>query len=484
MLTSRFVLAVFVLAPLARAQPFVDRTADFGCEIGAGPASWGDVNSDGWPDLYAGGAVWINRGGKSFDRFEAPGNGLIADLDNDGVGDLISLAPPGLYRGRVEEGSVRFEPIALPALPETVCRGAAAGEFNGDGLLDVYFGGYEDWGKQVTYPSLVLMSKPGPAYEVEIISREYRARGVTACDFDEDGDLDIYVSNYRLQPNVMWVNDGRGVFENRAGALNALATSEGFSGGHSIGACWGDFDGDGRFDLFAGNFAHVDKRGDQPKSRFLRGLGAGKSWVFDDLGTCGVWYQESYASPGCADFDNDGALDLYFTTVYADASFGKKNHPVLYRNESTDGGWVFKDVSEGSGLEGLPPTYQAAWADVDRDGRIDLVTAGRLYLNSTTSGAHWLELRLQGDGVKINRGAVGAQARIALPDGRVLTRQVEVGTGEGNASSPILHFGLGAYAGPITVEIRWPGGSTRALTGVAVDRVMEAEFSPIDAGAK
>jgi len=484
MKTTRGLMAVLILAPACAGQPFVDRTAELGCAPGAGPVSWGDIDNDGWPDLYAGGAVWMNRAGRSFERFEAAGNGLIADLDNDGTGDLVSFSPIGLYRGRIEQGVVRFEPIALPALPDTVCRGAAAGDFNGDGFLDLYFGGYEDWGKQITYPSLLLLSDRGMAFSARVVSQDYRARGVTACDFDEDGDLDLYISNYRLQPNVLWVNDGHAGFENRAEALNAVATSDGFKGGHSIGACWGDFDGDGRMDLFAGNFAHVDKRGDQPKSRFLRNLGPDRSWAFDDLGACGVWYQESYASPGGADFDNDGALDLFFTTVYADASFGKKNFPVLYRNESSAKEWIFKDVTEGWGLERLPPTYQAAWADVDRDGWIDLVTAGRVYLNAAKPGAHWLEVRLTGDGVKINRGAVGAQARISLPGGRVLTRQVEVGTGEGNASSPILHFGLGTFAGPATVEIRWPGGSERTLPGVGVDQVIEVTFDPPGAGAE
>ena len=63
---------------------------------------------------------------------------------------------------------------------------------------------------------------------------------------------------------------------NSAVAFNAVATSPGFDGGHSIGSAWGDFDNDGNIDLFAGNFAHRDSRGDQPKSRFLKNLGRKK----------------------------------------------------------------------------------------------------------------------------------------------------------------------------------------------------------------
>ena len=77
---------------------------------------------------------------------------------------------------------------------------------------------------------------------------------------------------------------------------NASNTDPGWPGGHSIGVAWGDFDNDGRLDLFAGNFAHDDHRGDQPESRFLRNQGSDHDYRFEDMGQSGVWYQESYAS--------------------------------------------------------------------------------------------------------------------------------------------------------------------------------------------
>ncbi len=463
----------------AGAQTFADRTADLGLTPGNGPAGFGDVNNDGFPDLYAGGAVWLNDQGKSFSRAAAPGQGIIVDFNNDGLGDLVSIAPIALYRTAITDQSLSFVPVELPALPETVCRGVASADFNNDAKPDFYFTGYENWEKQITYPSLLLISSPD-GYAVRIITSAFRSRGVTACDFDQDNDIDIYVSNYRLQPNLLWINDGHGELTDQAAARNALATTAPFKGGHSIGASFADFDNDGRFDLFAGNFAHVDSRGDQPKSRFLRNLGPDKSWAFDDLGTCGIWYQESYASPAAADFDNDTRPDLYFTTVYADASFGKKNFPVLYRN-APDAPWSFKDVTEGSGLEKLPPTYQAAWADINLDGKPDLLTAGRLFINTGAADTHWLELRLQGDGARVNRYAIGAQARITLPDGRILTRQVEAGTGECNANSPILHFGLGDRKDPIAIDIHWPDGLTQSIQNTAVDQVLNVSYAPAPA---
>jgi hypothetical protein len=465
-----------VLAAAPQSAPrFVDRSVALSIAPAGGHAAWGDVNVDGWPDLWAGGVLWLNREGKSFTRVDAPGEGVIADIDNDGTGDLVSFAPIAVTRGVRDGESVRFEPMKLPELPVAISRGVAVGDFDNDGFVDAYFGGYEHWPTQTTYPSILLMNEGGKTFRVAANSAERRTRGVTACDFDEDGDLDLYRSNYRLQPNSLLVNDGKGGFTDEATARGAVATSDGFEGGHSIGACFGDFDNDGRFDLFAGNFAHVDSRGDQPKSRFLRNLGPTKGWAFEDLGECGVWYQESYASPAAADFDNDGDLDLFFTTVYAVASFKKPNHPVLFRNDpkAGDAEWVFADATAGSGLESLPPTYQAAWADVNRDGLIDIVAAGRLFVNEGPAKTHWLGLRLRGDGFKVNRDAIGAQVRVSLPDGRTLSRQVEAGTGEGNANSPMLHFGLGDCSGPLKVEIRWPNGERISATIDRVDRVLE-----------
>jgi len=275
-LLTSLVLAAPPAAPGAESLPartplvFKDRTAELGLKLGTEAACWVDLDNDGWVDLCASGVAWKNHQGTNFTRLADVGLVVAADFDNDGFSDLFSWSQMKLYRN---EGGKQFAEFKLPELPRTVSRGACWGDFNGDGFVDLFIGGYEDWDKQIAFPSFLLLNQQGRSFKIAWTQSEFRTRGVTACDFDRDGALDVYVSNYRLQPNQLWHNDGTGRFKDIAADYHALATSPGFEGGHSIGAAWGDFDNDGRFDLFAGNFAHQDNRGDQPKSRFLRNLG-------------------------------------------------------------------------------------------------------------------------------------------------------------------------------------------------------------------
>ena len=465
---------LFTAASTATAE-FKDGSGELGFS-GGGKAAFIDYNNDGWIDLFAG-QLWKNEGGKKFvvaKDSKAPGGEVIwGDYDNDGHVDLFQFTGAGsLHRNK---GDGTFEKVEFPKLPTVNSRGAAWLDINNDGLLDLYVGGYEIWTKTV-HPDAIYINQGGGKFSKHWQSKDgnYSARGVTAADFNEDGFVDVYVSNYRLQPNHLWKNGGKGkgMFTNVAmdvGAAGKPSSVINYTGGikypvcgHTIGSCFGDLDNDGHLDIFVGNFAHAAAYQNRPQ--FLRNTGPKGEYKFEDKSVgAGLGYQESYASPALGDYDNDGDLDLYFTTVYG------HNHSVLYSNE---GGWKFKNTTGEQKLSSLPPTYQSAWGDIDNDGDLDLCTAGKLFVNQGTPGSknRWIALVLEGDGKKVNRSAIGAMVRIKLKD-RVLTRHVESGTGEGNQNQVRLHFGLGAHQGPVDVEITWLGAGVQSVKGLASNRL-------------
>lgn len=429
-------------------QQFTDVTEPTGLTgLGGGVASWVDYNNDDWPDLYVSGQLWRNEQGK-FVRVQGhglAGSGAFADFNNDGRIDFFSFdVPCKVYLNQGEESFVLVENAIEAELPMEVSLGAALADFNQDGLIDIYLGGYEIWQK-ASYHDLLLVNlgegRFREQWRTEGTPRP--ARGVVTADLDEDGDMDIYVSNYRLARNFLWQNDGAGNLTNVVSEVGL--TDEGSNGyfGHTIGSAIGDLNSDGHFDLFVGNFSHPPEWQDRP--RFFQNLGPDHGFHFSEqTDRVQMRWQESYASPTLGDFDNDGWLDLYFTTVYAG------DRSVLYKNE---GDWTFREVTGESGVK-TAQTYQAAWADFDGDGFLDLVSGGRLFKNSGGERG-WLKVKLMHSQ---HESLAGAQVRIRVGD-RILSRQVSCSTGQGNQNDSVLHFGLGEkYPETVQVEIRWPDG--------------------------
>jgi hypothetical protein len=350
-------------------------------------------------------------------------------------------------------------------------QGACWGDWNNDGWLDFYVTGYELSSADPSgFPDAVLMNNAGSSFSMTVLNSttNNRSRGVTACDFDQDGDQDIYVSCYRLRENNLWLNDGSGNFTD-------VATARGVAGdgtiyndrGHTIGSCWGDFNNDGYFDLFIGNFAHPDSYQDRPM--MMQNMGPSGGYSFVNRWTIeGDDYQESYCTPMFADYDNDGDLDLFFTTIYAVGSGGAIDNSRLWRN---DGNWNFTDVTTSEGLPSdLGETYGAAWGDINNDGFVDLITNNKIFINQGNANK-WLKVRLVGDGVSVNRAAIGAQVRISLP-GQTLVRQVEGGSGKASQNELTLHFGLGTEAQPVDLEITWPDGAVQTVEDVALNQTV------------
>ena len=460
-------LVISVQCQCAWAQfAFEDVTDEAGLSgLSGSVAAWGDFDNDGWVDLYVGGQLWNNEQGRFVLMADAgpEGPGIWGDFDNDGWLDLFCWTGRGRLFRNLEGESFADLSAEFPEVPMSVSLGACWGDFDGDGFVDLYLGGYETPG----YETDAIYRNRGDRSFEEVWRTEGKlqpARGITGADFDEDGDLDVYVSNYRLEPNLLWRNDGHGEFVDQSHEFGTAGDGDLGAWGHTIGSAWGDFDNDGHVDLFVGNFSHPPAY--QDRAKFLRNLGPDGAFHFEDRSDdTGLQWQESYASPALADFDNDGLLDLFFTTVYpGDAS-------VLYRNE---GNWRFSNATTGSNLD-VPQTYQAAWADFDNDGWMDLVTGGRLWRNPG-GDQHWIKVRLTG-GDGVNGAGIGAVVRVQQ-NNQVLLRQVEGATGQGNQNDLTLHFGLGAYDGSVKVNVAWPDGEVSTVDSTVDDTIVVRRGRP------
>ena len=478
-LTSRIALPAVVLilsvAPAYSAK-FEEVTNDVGVHgFCCTQVAWGDYNNDGWVDIFSDN-LWRNNEG-TFTKIDGPfeGPGIWGDYDNDGDLDLYMYAEGVLLRNDGDDVFTDVRGI-LDSRPMQICRGAAWGDLDGDGFLDLYITGYENWDTGHEWHDVIFRNNGGKSFtNVWHTPGILRGRGVTMADYDEDGDLDVYVSNYRLQANWLFRNDGDFQFTDVSREVgNVCGIGEGNEYGHSVGSCWVDFDNDGHFDLVVSNFSHPPAS--QDRCKFYRNnlTAAGCTFVAHPGEV--VRWQESYAHPTFGDYDNNGFPDLYLTTKYP----GDRSS--LFRNTSarlnvhageevvglTADTWTMSDETDETGT-GHSGSYQGSWADFDNDGDLDLATGGLLLRNPGNKAHHWLKVRLQGEGV--NAFAIGAEVRIRA--GRwILTRQVEGATGEGNQNDLTLHFGFGDYPGPVELQIKWPDG-TRQTVPTSLDQSIE-----------
>lgn len=456
------------------------QSSDGGPGLG-GHVSFGDYDNDGDEDLLSGGALWRNDGAGGFEKVSEDaglaglgGETVWGDYDNDGHRDILSVG--GQARLFHNDGDGTFTEVteASGIVIDANSQGVAWVDFDQDGYLDFYAASYgtpED-SEVATRDYLFHNNGDGTFSDVNSdmgmpvgAPGGYHGRGVCVADYDADGDPDIYVGNYRLDPNQLWKNQGNlSGFQEVSSSAGVKGNWEFGSYGHTIGPSWGDLDNDGLLDLVVPNLAHPRFLGFSDPTTVYMNNGNGSFEAFETPDK-GILYDETHSDSVLFDADNDGDLDLFLTAVYE----GRRSY--LYEN---DGAGTFSDSTYPAGIRHFNG-WGCAAADVDGDGDLDLAAHG-LYLNGNADG-HYLKVKLTGGAAPgataglSNRDAIGARVVAAIGTATQV-RQVEGGKGTGCQNGRVLHFGLGGYQLVDSLTVFWPSGKFTELKEITADQTV------------
>ncbi len=420
-----------------------------------------DYDNDGWVDLYitsfGGNTLYRNNGNGTFtdvtDRAGVRGSSwsssaAFADYDLDGnldlyvanyvAVDLNKLPDPKcLYRGT----PTICGPRGLKGAPDVLYRN------NGDGTF-----------KEV--------SRESGAYDAD-------ARfglGAVWGDVNNDGYPDLYVAN-DFGPNFLFVSRGDGTFEEK-GLISGCALSGDGMEQAGMGVDIADYDNDGLMDIFVTNFANDYSTLYRNTGNLMFEDVTGKVGIQPY-----EWFLVKWGTH-LVDLDHDGWKDIFHANghVYPflehlnlnekyrqAASFFLNNHDGSFRDASTLIGPEFNAAIVGRGT---------AVADYDNDGDLDFVIANlsgtpQLLRNDMASDYHWVMFRLRG--TRCNRDGIGARLNLSA-GGLKQTLEIRRNVGIFSSSDPRAHFGLGGADKIDSLEVRWPGGDVQQFKNLGVNR--------------
>ena len=437
--------------------------------------NWVDVNGDGWDDLFISNGLeggqnnllYLNNGNGSFTSVKndpivqdnGPSDGAtFADADNDGDLDGFVVtwygAKNSFYRN-AGNGSFTYESSNLTGNIGTYSETAAWGDYDNDGLVDIYITNSAGQKENMLYHNLgngsfERITSGAPVTEADL------SRGANWVDYDNDGDLDLFVVNESDQNNDLFRNDGNGQFTK---IINITLTS---SSGNSMSASWGDVDNDGDLDVFIANAGYFQQENNQ---LFLNNGNGGFTKV-----TTGAVVTDGGCSYGSAfgDVDNDGDLDLMVGNGYCGGVI--KNF--LYVN---DGQGNFQRADESFET---PCSFGLAFSDYNNDGFLDLAIAtcknnnnssqpANLLYKNNGNGNNWLKIKLEGSST--NRAAIGTKVHVKTTiNGQSVwqMREVTAQSGYCGQNSLVQHIGIGDAAKVDSVVIEWLGGSKQVIEAV------------------
>jgi len=434
------------------------RVGDVGWGMGC---AVGDFNNDGFDDLYVtsigpdhlfknnGNGTFTDvtqKAGVSDPRFST--GAAFLDYDNDGKLDLFVTNYVGFdinnLPGFGEGPTCQFKGVPVQCGPRGL-PGAGDSLFhnNGDGT-------FTDVSK-----------KAGVAD-----SRGYYGLDVVGSDFDGDGLIDIFVANDST-PNFLYHNNGNGSFS-EIGFESGTALDKNGNEQGCMGVTLGDYDHDGLLDLFITNFddEHNVLYRNAGKGSFVDvSYEAGVAMI--SLPYVG-WGTKFF------DYDNDGWVDLFVANGHAYPQRDRYRQRKLLHRNNRDGTFSEVAAQSGSALMEERASRGTAFGDIDNDGDVDVVvndldSAPQLLRNDGGNKNNWIIVKTIG--TKSNRNGIGAKVKVVAGD---LTQLDEVRSGGSYISQNDLklHFGLEKRTSVDLIQVRWPSGAVDTLTNVTVNKVV------------
>ena len=403
----------------------------------------GDYDNDGFIDLYVTNfkrnTLYRNNGDGTFsDVTKAAGVGYeswsssCAFLDYDRDGDL-DLYVVNYLQFRVEDhkpcgGRIRADcgPSEYPGEADVLYRN------NGDGTFT-----------DVT-------RKAG------IFNPNGKGLGIACGDYDNDGDVDIYIANDDTR-NFLYRNNGDKTFTDVTFWAGVGFSEDGEAEG-GMGACFGDYDNDGYLDLVVTNYQ------DQVNTLYHND-GDG---LFSDASHTSLTGPISYSTVGWGtafiDYNNDGASDLFVANGHLLVNVEKFDKTSTYKQPN----FLFKNQGDGTFVQILmdasvvQSSRGAAFGDYDNDGDIDILISNTdasptLLRNDGGNRNHWIGIRAVG--MQSNKSAIGTSVKVTV-DGIIQVKEITGGAGYASASDLRLLFGIGEARVVDKIEVKWPTGKT------------------------
>ena len=474
-----------------------------------GGAAFIDYDNDGDDDVYLTSGLemdqfYENNGdgtftNKSFEvgllgtQFYFTMGVIAGDIDNDGFKDLFVTTKQSsqntfgknlLFRNN---GNGTFSDIwgQVQEIDRAQSVSAVFTDYNLDGLLDIYVGNYVETASFTTdangdingyahdcfvntfYKNLGN-GQFEEAAEVLQINDDGCTLAVVSSDFDNDGDLDIYVANDFgdfILPNQLFKNitiDSITSYNEIGAVANADVSMYG------MGIAVGDVDRDLDLDYYITNFG---------KNVFLRNDGETFTNITDASGTGDEFIVDSLLAIGWGtaflDVDNDTDLDLYVANGYVPSPAFLDSK--IFMNDKlfiNEGNLQFVDTDTTYGIQNKWASRGMAYSDYDNDGDLDILSVvlnvpmnetgyqTLLYRNEKGNEKNWLQVSLEG--VEVNRDAYGSKI-IVHAGGQALLEEVSGGSSHCSHSSSRIHFGLDSLTTVDSVEVFWTGGNRRQM---------------------